>query len=491
MTIDPASRIAAAAAALGRNAPAEAMCHGRLARVLAPGTARAWMVTAIAHSQAGAHDRACRDIERALVLAPADPMIRRNGAVTWHNAGQARVAVEDYAGGRAALLRALALEPGRVVTLLALGRACEGEIPRELQAPHFQRAAAVVAPDDPVAAMSRTLLVPMPAAAARLGVLARWAPATPGLGHNLATVLIGAGQVVAGFRQRRRQWSGGHAADRRWNCPLWNGAPRPGQDVLIWQSQGLGDALLMGSCLPDIKDRPERFTLAVDARLTGLFARTLPGWTVRPLDGPRPMAVAHLPEDLLPDLVGRGEPFPDRSGYLAPLPALRAIWRRRLAALGPGLKVGVAWRSRVAGVQRRRYLPGIAPLMPLFARSDCRFVSLQYDDQPAERAEIAASTGTDLAVWSDLDLTRDLESVAALIAELDLVIAPGTSVADLAGAVGTLCALLLPVPHYRQCGRPDWPWFATTTVFGRPPGADWSVPVAALDRWLTAFAARP
>jgi len=61
--------------------------------------------------------------------------------------------------------------------------------------------------------------------------------------------------------------------------------------------------------------------------------------------------------------------------------------------------------------------------------------------------------------WQDLDLRNDLESVLALISELDLIISVSTAVVPLAGAIG-VPTLMLAHRNYFHLGESDiYPWF--------------------------------
>ena len=76
------------------------------------------------------------------------------------------------------------------------------------------------------------------------------------------------------------------------------------------------------------------------------------------------------------------------------------------------------------------------------------------------------------------DLGKDLgdfADTAAAVGQLDLVITVDTSVAHLAGALGTPVWTLLPwVPDWRWLlDRDDSPWYPTMRLFRQPAAGDW------------------
>ena len=80
--------------------------------------------------------------------------------------------------------------------------------------------------------------------------------------------------------------------------------------------------------------------------------------------------------------------------------------------------------------------------MPLFELTDAQFVNLQYDECSEELAWAESRYPGRLLHFADLDQYNDLDGVAALMTCLDLVIAPATTVVELAGALGRPTLLL-------------------------------------------------
>ncbi|HYD64516.1 class I SAM-dependent methyltransferase [Azospirillum sp.] len=220
-----------------------------------------------------------------------------------------------------------------------------------------------------------------------------------------------------------------------------------GQRVRVTGGPGLGDELMFASCLPDLIAAGARVVVEGDPRLAPLYARSFPLAEAGAADAE--VAMAALPRLFRPDL----SRFPAAGGYLKADPARVAFWRGRLAELGDGPKVGLSWRGR-------RGSGSLETWRPVLDVPGVRVVSLQYDPDPAEAVHS----------WHDLDLTNDLDGVAALMSALDLVVTAPTAVGDLAGAVG--------VPVWRAGWDDDWamlgtgrrPWYPSMRLFTVPPG---------------------
>jgi len=89
-----------------------------------------------------------------------------------------------------------------------------------------------------------------------------------------------------------------------------------------------------------------------------------------------------------------------------------------------------------------------------------------------------------------LDRDGAFLDTAALMASLDLVIAPNTAIAHLAGATGCKTWIVLPtVPDWRWMReRSDSPWYPTATLFRQTELGDWTSLFARLAGELAALA---
>ena len=104
-------------------------------------------------------------------------------------------------------------------------------------------------------------------------------------------------------------------------------------------------------------------------------------------------------------------------------------------------KIGLVWGGSPTFYNNRNRSVPLAAFAPLFSLDDISWFSLQKGE--AARAQLAAlDTQTVIHDFSD-DL-RDFGDTAALIMNLDLVIAVDTSVAHLAGALGKPVWILVP-----------------------------------------------
>lgn len=151
-----------------------------------------------------------------------------------------------------------------------------------------------------------------------------------------------------------------------------------------------------------------------------------------------------------------------------------ARWRERLGAYA-GLTVGLTWQGNLNNPGGAARAVPLARLKPLFEVPGVRFVSLQKGSGSEQARSLPASVPL-------IDFTAEMDEgsgafvdTAAVIRNLDLVIAIDTAVAHLAGAMGVPTWLALAImPHWTWLlGRSDSPWYPTMRLFRQRKPGDW------------------
>ncbi|MET0155494.1 MAG: hypothetical protein ABW189_05260 [Rickettsiales bacterium] len=129
--------------------------------------------------------------------------------------------------------------------------------------------------------------------------------------------------------------------------------------------------------------------------------------------------------------------------YLIADDARQAFFRSRLPGDGKPI-VGISWASSLRTFSRNEHYLKIEDLQPVFDQFAGRahFVNLQYDNPVTELAWVAEHCAAPIVHFDDLDQYNDLDGVAALMTCMDVIIAPATTVVELAGALGRQTLLL-------------------------------------------------
>jgi hypothetical protein len=286
-----------------------------------------------------------------------------------------------------------------------------------------------------------------------------------------------------GWAEHEFRWRGilpPHGIDR----PQWRGEPAAGRRILLHPEQGLGDTLQFVRYAPLLAARGLSVVLEVQRPLLRLM-QGMPGVEAVIAAGEkRPEVDLHCPLMSLPFACATDlESIPAATPYLSPPANLEKTWRARVPeqpGSAPGLLVGLVWAGnprpedvRTHYTDKRRST-GLAALAPLAEVAGMRWFSLQKDGA-TDPAAARAFDFTDL-----MPQVADFADTAALVSQLDLVIAVDTSVAHLAGALGKPVWVL---SRFDGCwrwlhGRDDTPWYPSMRLYRQEQPGDWAPVVA-------------
>lgn len=265
--------------------------------------------------------------------------------------------------------------------------------------------------------------------------------------------------------------------------PRWDGENLDGRTLLVWREEGIGDELRFSTCMPGLAERlGGRVVFECEPRLVGLYTRALRGIVVRPEKAPAYDYTGidcHVPVGSLPKYFRRtiGD------FIAAPAPLLKAgaarvgRWRAWLDGLGPGLKVGISWRSQNRAPGKMPFHSSLAEWGPILTHPGIVFVNLQWRDFADDLAEAERMFGSRIHVPPGLDLANDMESLSSLIAALDVVVSTRNTISILTGALARPCHMLS--AYSREIdSRIDFDaWAPTTKVHFRTWQDSWDRPI--------------
>lgn len=438
----------------GEQAQAIALCEGIVREW--PTQAEAWRVMAHSHRLAGRPAEALPCFERAAEVDPGNPQGHFDLAYHLASQGQPEAARVEFD-------RVLALDPthrGALVNQgLVLGQC--GEYPEARLC--LERA------------LQRD---PRDAAAA----------------YNLGLWHLLQGDLASGWIGYQHRFQAKGVTPRTFPRPQWHGERLPpGEALLVAVEQGLGDLLQFVRYMPRLREHADRILLECPKALQGLLARSPGVDGLVPADehgGAETPFGAFTPLLDVPRLlVTTLEHVPRPVPYLFPDPRRASAWARRLGSRDEGIRVGLVWSGNPAHENDRHRSIPLEDLLPLAEVQGVRFFGLQVG---AARAQ-AGGPGHRFPLMDLEPHLADFEDTAAAIAHLDLVISVDTSVAHLAGGMGTATWLLLPFhPDWRWLlHRADSPWYPTMRLFRQAAAREWGPVVREACLALAALASPP
>jgi tetratricopeptide (TPR) repeat protein len=308
-------------------------------------------------------------------------------------------------------------------------------------------------------------------------------PANLALAHfNLANVLLLQGRWSEGFAEYEWRLRLPNALSQPWPAPAFTGAHPPGSRVLVWNDQGIGDAIQYLRLTARLADRGYRVLVLVQDQLKSLAA-SAPG--VEAAFGPEdpPQAVdAHAPLCSLPHVLGWTPHDASTGPYLhTPKKILLPV-----TADGPGKRIGLVWAGNPTHANDANRSMRLADFQPLLDLPGVTWFSLQLGVGPSElSASRFAGQVHDLS-----PALTDFSATAAVLMELDLLICVDTAAAHLAGALGRPTWILLPA-----IGS-DWrwgiagettAWYPSARLFRQRRAGDWAPTIAEMAARLAAM----
>ncbi|MFC6312663.1 tetratricopeptide repeat protein [Paraburkholderia dipogonis] len=416
----------------------EALACYREVLSLDPASAEAHFNVGNAHQARGDHGAAIASFERALSL-------RANYAEAHINLGSLIGKLGDYAGAEAHYRRAVALKP--IPThLVCLGGSLGAQGRLDEEEGFYRQALAL----DPHYADAH---------------------------QNLAWLLLKRGDYRQGWAEFALRWrKSDYDAIAVLGVAEWRGESLEGRRLLLVGEQGFGDHFQFLRFASVLAQRGATVDLCVREPLLPLVERI--AGVHRAFSGkPDGEYDFWVPMMSVPSCIGldRLADIPAEVPYLFADKAKIKAWRKRLGATDKSKrKVGLVWAGSPGFGNDRYRSMQLAELGALSDMEDVAWYALQKGPAHAQLAEAPAA-------FRAHDFTAELhsfEDTAALIMNLDLVIAVDTGVAHLAGALGKPVWLMLPAnSDWRWLeARSDSPWYPGMRLFRQPMLGDW-VPV--------------
>ena len=419
----------------------------RTATGLAPDFADAYCLLGGALRDTYLPEKALEMLARALALNP-------NDATAWQLHGITHYDLGRLADAEKSLRKALDLAPTLVDAQNSLGLVLQSQN----------------RPDDAIAAFDQAIAIDPDHGAAR---------------SNRALVLLGEGRLKEGWRDYRTRPSIDVLRGRL--CQDMLDDRLAGKRLLVLRDQGLGDEIFfmrfvreLGHRKPQIIYRGQGKILSLISRLPFIDEILDEAETDKPTDVDHWVSAGDLPFMLGMDRFG-----PDWSSVsLSVLPERAIAMAQTLAAFGPPPYIGITWR---AGVQKHNRLSKIVPLDLLartLSQSDGTVIALQRTPFAGEIATFAQTLGRpvhDLTALND-----DLETMLALLGQLDDYICVSNTNVHLRAGLGRTSRVLVPQPaefRWMNSGI-ESPWFPGTRVYRETYPDGWALALSDLARDL-------
>ena len=301
-------------------------------------------------------------------------------------------------------------------------------------------------------------------------------PGHAGTHFELAEALLLRGDLVEGFAEyewRHQMKSVPPLLSPRPLQPLWEGQQVAPGGLLLVADQGFGDVIQFCRYLPMVAERSPGFVVACNPEVVPILRQQAGVGRSSRAAGPAGFLQLVAAVDIAAHLRDHARHHPDADSlYPGRAGTDSALGRADAGAVPAGyLRVGIVWAGRPTHGNDRNRSTTLKAFAPIAALDRVVLVSLQMG---APQTQLDGYAGRAPLV----DLGReivDFGDSAAILENLDLVIAVDTSIVHLAGAMGRpVWALLASAPDWRwMLNREDSPWYPSVVLLRQPAPGRW------------------
>jgi Tfp pilus assembly protein PilF len=456
-----------------------------------------------AHMNLGYCRMGLGQFDEAVDAFTAAVTLRRDWPDALEGMGQALFHTKQHEQALEYALATLALEPRRAISHRLAGD-IYGYLPRlEYDAALKHYATALeIAPDDSVTQSHLALVLARMGRNEEAAALYRQAlsmmPNDAATRHGLSQMLLSLGQFTEGWPlyYARRLLAVKDLSDRAEKIAPAADRAIKGKRILAWTDQGIGEEIMFANLIPDLLRGGAKLSVECEPRLVPLFARSFPDVDIIPRQEVRhPKLYTKFDGQIaLPDCAawfrGSFADFPRHGGYLKADAALSRKMRASYQGAEKRPLIGIAWRTSRTKVYLQKSL-ALKDWGPILRVPGAIFVNLQYGSDAEEIAAAEQAFGIRIISDPAVDALNDLDTFAAQVAAMDLIVTTSNATAHMAGALNIPAWTFVPkgmgAAWHWFLDRSDSPWYPSLRLVRQAALNDWQPVVEAAAAMLTEF----
>jgi tetratricopeptide (TPR) repeat protein/ADP-heptose:LPS heptosyltransferase len=294
----------------------------------------------------------------------------------------------------------------------------------------------------------------------------------------LCNLLIG--NFELGWEHYEWGWKNGERGKQRnFKEPLWLGQESlRNKSILVYAEQGVGDIIQFCRYLKVLKKMECNVIFEVPKKLITLL---------KTLDGIDEIFETNMVESRfdyqcplisLPLALGtKFDSIPKYEKYIEPNKSevnhIKAEFDKILD--NKKIKIGISWNSQAKKTGKNRSIK-LKNLISKFRNKNIQYINLQYGDYAEEIAEVKEKYETEIYT-SKIDIFNDMNALAVLIDNCDIIISIDNVTAHLSGAMGKDTRVLLPrVADWRwHLDDKNSAWYSSVKLYRQIIDGDWNV----------------
>ena len=264
------------------------------------------------------------------------------------------------------------------------------------------------------------------------------------------------------------------------------------ENILILFESGIGDVILGLSMLKDFHKKFKNISAEVDHRLLSLCKRTFPGIKFYPVQElpTGELIIEHkysgFDKGIYWGSIGRYvrekvSDFSKEERVYLNLDSNKVDEIKNKLKKSKDIICGIAWKSNAA--EGRHKSTQLKNLLPILSLKNIKFIDLQYEKKifagqnALEKEELSIKNNIIIEEYEGIDKLEDIEGLAALISNCDIVVTSSNVTAHIAGALGKKTFLYLPFGRgklwywHEEAGKSIW--YPSIKIFTAESPGQW------------------
>ena len=302
---------------------------------------------------------------------------------------------------------------------------------------------------------------------------------------NQALTYLDMEEFKKGWEKYERRWdSVSYELDSQYSS-VQKWIPGDNGRVLLWQEQGVGDAIMFSSLISEFYSKCDKLIIQVDQRLIPIFSRSFPDDIVyyksednisqAEYDFQIPMG--SLPLYFRNDLIS----FKNCTDPYLKSDEKRSLKLKKLIQKSNNdCIVGISWKggSKIQSASRNRSME-LSQIISIFTNARVNLVNLQYEYTEQELKMFDSQNGIYIKNISEIDNFNDLDGLSSLIDACDYIVSVDNLTVHLSGSLGKQTFTLLPFsPDWRWgLSRDSSLWYPSVSLIRQKKIADWDEPL--------------
>lgn len=278
--------------------------------------------------------------------------------------------------------------------------------------------------------------------------------------------------------------------------PEWNG--QKGVKIVVRGEQGLGDEIMFLSMAKDLM-KDNQVIIEVNPRLASLFKNSFPNTMVfgTKLEKSSELEWVKIikPEYRIASgdlgkFFRREEKDFDKTPFIKAETRWIEYAKEKLKDLDKKkLKIGISWKGGVQTEGHCQRLITLEKWLPILENENCEFVSLQYNSDSYHDIEKLQKLYPKIKIHHWQDMASDIDKLAGLIHNLDLIISVPQTAVHLAGAMGKKVWQLNAFKAMWQAGvnGKDMPWYDSVKSYWQENDGNWEKIINKVNKDLCEF----